>query len=259
MKISIITPVYNDLRVGRALDSILSQQQDAELELVVIDGGSTDGTLDVLSRYDQYMSVLVSEPDGGIYDAMNKGIARATGDVIGILNADDQYPDSRVLRDVMAVFQESETTDACYGDLLYVNDSGRPTRYWKSGAYRPSRFYLGWMPPHPTFFVRKRVYERYGAFDTRYTIAADYELMLRLILKCGISVSYLDRVLVRMTAGGKSNRSLGNIVRANLEALRSWRDNGLPFGYLVPILKPAQKITQYLHRPPLLDTGTDLL
>lgn len=249
MKISIVTPVYNDPRVSRALDSILSQEYDGELELIVIDGGSARPTLDVLERYRRDIAVLVSEPDRGVYDAMNKGIRLARGDVVGILNADDRYNDPFVLRDVAAALVDPGV-DACFGDLVYVNSRDRVVRYWKSGPYRLVKFYFGWMPPHPTFFVRREVYRRYGAFDLDYPIAADYELLLRLLLKAKISVRYLPRVLVRMSLGGKSNRSVSNIIRANQEVWRAWRKNGLRFGYLVPVLKPGRKVIQFLRRPP---------
>ena len=248
MKISIITPVYNDPRVSRALDSILSQKYEGDLEIIVIDGGSDQPTLDVLERYRHRINILVSEPDQGVYDAMNKGIRLATGEVIGILNADDRYNDDQVLRDVAAVMRDPQI-DACYGDLVYVNSEDRVVRYWKSGTYRPIKFYFGWMPPHPTFFVRKRVYEQYGLFDLSFPIAADYELMLRFILKHKIHVKYIPRVLVRMALGGKSNCSLGNIVKANLEVWRAWKKNNLSFGYFVPILKPARKLVQFIYRP----------
>lgn len=247
MKLSIVTPVYNDPRISTALDSILCQQYEDDLELIVIDGGSGVTTLDVLERYRDLISILVSEPDKGIYDAMNKGIRLATGDVVGILNADDRYYDPVVLRDVVDAFRDPKT-DACYGDLVYVNGQDRVVRYWKSGRYHPLKYYLGWMPPHPTFFVRKCLYEQHGSFDLQYTIAADYELMLRLILKHRISLKYLPRVLVRMSLGGKSNRSLGNIVMANQEVRQAWRNNNLSYGYLVPLLKPAQKMVQLVHR-----------
>ena len=195
MNISIVLPVFNDVRVGRALDSVLSQQHGHELEVIVIDAGSTDGTLEVLESYRKSIAVLVSEPDRGIYDGMNKGIRLATGDVVGILNADDRYSDPLVLRDVMDAFTR-EDVDACYGDLVYTNEAGKVVRYWKSGDSR--RWRIGWMPPHPTFFVRRRVYERYGVFNLRYPISADYELMLRLMLKHWIKVKYLNRVLVNI-------------------------------------------------------------
>ena len=244
MKVSIVTPVFNDVRVGRALDSILSQRHRHELELVVVDAGSSDGTLDVLERYRKRVAVLISEPDQGIYDGMNKGVGMTTGDVVGILNADDQYCDPLVIRDVAEAF-EQEDVDACYGDLEYRNREGKLVRYWKSSEHRRTKWHLGWMPPHPTFFVRRRVYERHGGFDLRYPIAADYELMLRLLLKHKTSVKYLRRPVVNMAPGGTSNASPGNILKANLEVARAWRDNGLRGGLLVPLLKPARKILQF--------------
>lgn len=248
MKISIITPVFNDPRVSRALDSILAQRHDHELELVVVDAGSTDGTMEILATYSDRISTLISEPDDGIYDGMNKGIRRATGDVVGILNADDRYADNLVLHDVMEAFEDNET-DACYGDLVYVDEDDKVARYWKSGSPSVAKWYWGWMPPHPTFFVRRSVYDRHGLFDLGYPIAADYELMLRLFLKQGINVKYLDRVMVRMSLGGASNGSIPNIVKANAEVARAWRSNGLSGGFLVPILKPASKIFQFVGRP----------
>ena len=248
MKISIVTPVYNDPRVSRALDSILAQRHDHELELVVVDAGSTDGTMEILATYRDRISTLISEPDDGIYDGMNKGIHRATGDVVGILNADDRYADNLVLHDVIEAFEDNET-DACYGNLVYVNEDDKVARYWKSGSPSAAKWYWGWMPPHPTFFVRRSVYDRHGVFDLGYPIAADYELMLRLFFKQGINVKYLDRVMVRMALGGASNGSITNIVKANSEVARAWRSNGLSGGFLVPILKPASKIFQFVGRP----------
>ncbi len=251
MKLSIVMPVYNDIRVARALGSVLSQRHDGQLELVLIDGGSTDDTLDVLAGYRDRISILVSERDQGIYDAMSKGIARATGDVVGILNADDRYQDETVLQKVLNAFHDPQT-EATYGDCVYVDGNDRVARYWRSGRYRPYKFYLGWMPPHPTFFVRRSLYQQYGVFNQQYHIAADYELMLRLALKHKVRLRYIDNVLVRMSLGGASNRSLKNIARANREVLQAWRSNGLACGYLVPLFKLAQKPIQYLRRPPSL-------
>ena len=245
MKVSIITPVFNDVRVGRALDTILSQQHEHELELVIVDGGSTDGTLEVLETYRDKISVLVSESDEGIYDGMNKGIHHATGDIVGILNADDQYYDQLVIRDVADAFSQ-EDIDACYGDLLYTNDAGQVVRRWRAGVHKRRKWYTGWMPPHPTFFVRKQVYEQFGTFDLGYPIAADYELMLRLIFKHKIKVKYICRTLVNMAPGGNSNRSLFVIVKGNLEIARAWRNSNLSGGYLVPILKLSRKILQVI-------------
>ena len=248
MKISIVVPVFNDVRVKRALESILAQQHDHELEIIVVDAGSTDGTFDILKTYRERLSVLISEPDEGVYDGMNKGIQRATGDIVGILNADDQYNDSLVIRDVAAVFC-SEAIDVCYGNQIFTTRTGRVIRYWKAGRFRRAKWYFGWMPPHPTFFVRRRVYERYGAFDLQYPIAADYELMLRFLFKHRTSVKYLNRVMVNMAPGGLSNRSVSAIVKANIEVARAWKNNNLQGGLFVPLLKPASKVFQYMRRP----------
>ena len=248
MKISIITPVFNDVRVGRALDSILSQRHEHALELIVVDAASTDGTMEVLERHRDNITTLISEPDSGIYDGMNKGIRHSTGDVVGILNADDRYADESVLRDVTEVFAD-EDVEACYGNLVYVNHNDEIVRYWKTGRAGLSKWHWGWMPPHPTFFVRRRIYDEYGGFNLGFPIAADYELMLRLFVRQRINVKYLDRVLVRMALGGASNGSISNIIKANSEVARAWRLNELRGGYLVPFLKPASKIFQFVGRP----------
>ena len=247
MKISIVTPVFNDRRVGRALDSILAQRHGHELELIVVDAGSTDGTMEILRAYEDRIATLTSEPDHGIYDGMNKGVRLATGDVVGILNADDQYADELVLRDVLETLSDSDT-DACYGNLVYINDKDDVVRYWKSGSHSMAKWYWGWMPPHPTFFVRRSVYEEHGVFDLGFPIAADYELMLRLLFKERVRVEYLDRVLVRMAVGGASNGSVSNIFKANREVSRAWRRNDLSGGFLVPFLKPASKVFQFVGR-----------
>lgn len=245
MKITIVTPVFNDVRVGRALDSILAQQHRHELELVVVDAGSRDDTLEVLETYRDRLAVFISEPDSGIFDGMNKGIRHATGEVVGILNADDCYSDPLVLRDVADAFSADAGVEACYGDLAYTNPAGRVVRYWKAGESGGRRWLLGWMPPHPTFFVRRRVYDRYGLFDLQYPIAADYELMLRLMFRHRIKVKYLNRAVLNMAPGGNSTRNIKSIVKANLEVGRAWRNNGLGWGmFLAPCLKPARKLLQ---------------
>ncbi len=248
-RISIVVPVFNDVRVGRALESILSQQHGHEMEIIVVNAGSTHETLEVLERYLDKISVFINEPDEGIYDGMNKGIRRATGEVVGILNADDRYNDPLVLRDVADAFGRDQDVDACYGDQIYTNEAGKTVRYWKAGDSRKAKWRLGWMPPHPTFFVRRRVYERYGAFDLRYPIAADYELMLRLMLKHNIDVKYLGRVLLNMEPGGNSTKNIKRIIKANFEVGRACWNHGLWDMLLVPMLKPARKIFQIIGRP----------
>ena len=249
MKISIITPVLNDPRVARALDSIISQQHEHDVELVVVDGGSTDETLNVLEGYKDNIAVLVSKPDGGIYDGMNKGIDKATGEVIGILNADDRYSGPLVIRDVLQAFSD-EKTDACYGNLVYTNEAGKIVRYWKAGPLRRMNWYFGWAPPHPTFFVRKYVYDKYGVFNLGFPVAADYELMLRFILKHKINVQYLNQVLVNMAPDGNATKSIANILKAKPELSRAWRHNQLKGGLFVPALRLAGRPLQFIPPPP---------
>jgi glycosyltransferase len=244
VKISIITATYNSFATIRdCLESVCSQT--VEPEHIIIDGGSTDGTLNIAHSY-PHVAKVVSEPDDGIYDAMNKGIALASGDVIGILNSDDFYADKDVLARVSRVFSEN-SVDSCYGDLVYVDSRDRRViRRWKSGAFNRSAFYRGWMPPHPTFFARREVYEKFGVFRTEMGSAADYELMLRFLVKNGITAEYIPHVLVRMRSGGVSNRSLINRLRANRMDRRAWEVNGLDPRPWTAFLKPLRKIGQFL-------------
>ena len=247
MDISIVTPVYNEPRIRQTLDSILSQNGVPNLEVIVVDGCSTDETPEVIDEYSDEIDILVQEPDEGVYDAMNKGINRATGDVVGILNADDRYEGRNVLQTVLETF-ESTGADVCYGNLVYVNTDNEIVRYWESGEYRRNRFFWGWMPPHPTVFVRREIYDQYNLFDLDYSIAADYELLLRYLMRHGLSAAYIDKVLVRMATGGKSNKSVSNILEANREVYRAWQKNGLSGGIQVPFIKPLRKIPQYFRR-----------
>ena len=248
MKLSIIIPVYNDTRVGLALSSVLNQHIPHELETIVIDAGSDDDTLAVLEQYRSDIDILVSEPDKGIYDGMNKGIRIATGDVIGILNADDRYADSWVLKDVVEILERG-WVDVCYGNIIYENASGRRIRYWRSGPSSRLKWQLGWMPPHPGFFVKRKVYERYGVFNQELSIAGDYELMLRLLCGNQLRSVHIDRVLVHMALGGNSNGSIGTIIRAANEVRLAWKMNRLRGGLVASILKPLGKSDQYFRKP----------
>lgn len=253
MRISIITVVYNNLQVTEALDSTLSQQLETgdELEVVVIDGGSTDGTRAVLEDYRDRLAVLVSERDRGIYDAMNKGLSLATGDVIGTLNADDLYADTGILRDVARAFRLSEA-EAVYGDLVYVQREcpDQVIRYWRSSPFRPGAFKSGWMPPHPTFFVRRQVYDRCGKFDLSFRIAADVELLIRLIEVHRIPTVHIPRILVRMRMGGASNRDLSSRLRATRECFRALRMHGQGTPLLYLPRKIVHRSMQFLWRQP---------
>ena len=247
-KISIVVPVFNDRRVGRALNSIVSQRHDYERELVVVDAGSTDGTLDVVRTYEKDVTVLISEPDEGIYDGINKGIERTDAgpnDVVHYIGADDRYADEFVHQDVLDAFREDEDLDACYGDMVYATESGRVIRCWRSGRFRRSKLYCGWLPPHPTLFVRRRVYNRYGLFDLRYPVSSDQDFMLRVLFKHQIKVKYLPRVLIIMAPGGNSG-SVSGISRGNLDAIRIRRRNGLPAAPLVVPLRLLLKVLQFV-------------
>lgn len=248
MKISIITATRNS--AATVEDAILSvaSQTYADVEHIVVDGNSCDGTLELVFRHEGRIAKLVSEPDHGIYDAMNKGISLATGEVIGILNSDDFYAHPFVLEKVARLFSD-EGLDTSYGDLVYVDprDVRRVTRYWRAGVHRPHSFYLGWMPPHPTFFVRRRVYERCGTFNLSLGTAADYELTLRFLLKYGVSTAYIPEVLVKMRAGGASNASLKSRLRTVRMADLSWRVNDLrPLPWTLSF-RLLSKIVQYVR------------
>jgi glycosyltransferase len=246
--ISIITVTFNAR--GTICDCIESvSEQSVDVEHIVVDGASTDGTLRAIEHYNDSLSTVVSEPDDGIYDAMNKGLRLATGDVIGILNADDFFASSDVLKKVVNAFSESDV-DACYGDLVYVDSENikKVTRYWRSGSFKPDKFYLGWMPPHPTFFVRRSVYEKYGLFNLNLGSAADYEIMLRFLLKQQLKAIYIPEVLVNMRIGGESNVSLSNRLIANRNDRKAWDVNGLrPYPWTV-LFKPLRKIGQWFFK-----------
>ncbi len=252
MKFSIITAVYNNRRhIGDCIDSVLSQTYP-DIEHIIIDGGSTDGTLDIISSLTHEASRLirvVSEPDNGIYDALNKGIKLATGDVIGFLHADDIYAESSVIGKVAAAMGRSRA-ESCYGDLLYVDreDTGRVIRYWRSRPFENGLFKKGWMPPHPTFFVRKEIYDRHGFFNTDFRIASDYELMLRFLEKEKISTWYIPDVLIKMRIGGASNRSLKNIIIKTAEDYRAWKANNLQKKFYTIPFKNLSKIPQFFSR-----------
>ena len=226
MKISIITATRNCAdTIADCLASVAGQSYP-DREHLVIDGASTDGALAILEAHRAQLTLLISEPDRGIYDALNKGIARASGEVIGFLHADDLYADPQVLARIAAAFADP-AVDAVYGDLVYVSqaDTDRVIRYWRAGAYQPARLHWGWMPPHPTLYLRRALYERHGVFDLRYRIAADYDLMLRVLSRLTGRVVYLPQVLVRMRLGGISNRSLRHILRKSREDYQALRAN----------------------------------
>ncbi|MFC1489462.1 glycosyltransferase family 2 protein, partial [Thermodesulfobacteriota bacterium] len=247
-KISVITVVHNAaLTIRDCIESVKSQVHKAEH--IIIDGASTDGTLDIVKEYRTEIARVISEPDSGIYDAMNKGIPLATGDVVGFLNADDFYPDPEVLSNVADIFEDGRV-ESCYGDLVYVHPTKpeQTLRFWQSGEYDPERFYWGWMPPHPTFFVTRSTYEKHGYFNLDFGSAADYELMLRFLLKHRIRTAYIPAVLVKMRSGGTSNVSIRNRLLANKNDRLAWKENGLKPHPWTLWFKPLRKIPQYFSK-----------
>jgi len=225
------------------------EEQGMEVEHIVVDGGSSDGTAEAIRKTGAAVTLL-QEPPAGIYPAINTGIRAASGEIVGILHADDFYPVDDVLARVASAF-EDPAVDACYGDLCYVDraDPSRVVRYWRAGEFRSGRFENGWMPPHPTFFVRRGIYEKYGLFREDLGTAADYELMLRLLVKHHLRVAYIPRVLVHMRSGGASNASLGARWRANRMDRAAWQVNGLrPYPWTT-LAKPLRKLGQWWSRP----------
>jgi glycosyltransferase involved in cell wall biosynthesis len=248
MKISIITACYNSAAtIGDTLQSVAMQDYE-HIEHIIIDGASTDNTIEI-TGYFPHVAKIVSEKDKGIYDAMNKGIALATGDVVGILNSDDVYTDRHVISKVMKAFQ-TDHADAVYADLQYVKyeDLDKVTRTWHSGNFSKRKFYYGWMPPHPTFFVRREVYEKIGDFNLSLRSAADYEFMLRVLLKNNFKARYIPEVLVKMRTGGMSNATIRHRLRANREDREAWRINHIrPYFFTIPF-KPLRKVLQFIFK-----------
>ena len=247
MSITLITPVFNS--ADTLEDCMLSVARQSEpCQHILIDGGSTDLSLGVIKENANENVEWISEPDLGMYDAINKGIARANGDIVGVLNSDDFYPTNSVLRQVTEVFGDTNV-DACYGDLIYVDrrDIKKISRNWKSGIYKKQRFYNGWMPPHPTFFIRKQHYEQYGGYRLDLGSAADYELMLRMLLKHDLNPAYIHEVLVHMRTEGMSNATLKNRIRANRMDREAWRTNSLTPRPWTLIAKPLGKVGQWLN------------
>jgi glycosyltransferase len=244
MKISIVTVCRNSAAtIGDTLRSVAAQRH-RDIEHIVIDGASTDTTLEIVREHGTHVSCVLSEPDRGIYDAMNKGLALATGDFVGFLNADDAYANEKVLERIAGAASDSQS-DVIYGDLVYVdqNDPVKVFRRWHSGAFAKSKLRFGWMPPHPTFYVRTQILKSQGGFDTRYRIAADYDCMMRSLLRPDARVAYVDDVLVHMRTGGASNHSLKAVVRKSREDLHIIRRQRLG-GIFTLACKNLRKIPQ---------------
>lgn len=245
---TIITAVYNRAsEIAGCLHSVANQTYP-DVEHLVIDGASTDGTLEVIGSNAHDRMTMVSEPDEGIYDALNKGIRRASGEIVGLLHSDDVFSEDTVIEQVARSFTEDEV-DCVYGDLDYVSAENpmRVVRRWRAGLFRRNRLRFGWMPPHPTLFVRKSLLEQCGLYDTSYRIAADYKLILTLFSRDEIAVGYVPKTLVKMRVGGESNRSLGQIRRKSGEDYRALTETGVG-GAFTLAAKNLRKIGQFCAR-----------
>ncbi|TWT83872.1 PGL/p-HBAD biosynthesis glycosyltransferase [Planctomycetes bacterium CA13] len=250
MKVSLITAVYNrQATIASAIRSVAEQDYN-DLEYIVVDGMSSDGTDAVVASHSDVVTKSIREPDGGIYDALNKGISASSGDVVGFLHADDLLATPKALSAVAAMF-DSGNFDAVYADLFYVDAANpdRVVRYWKSGSYNVGKFRRGWMPPHPTVYVRREIYNQFGMYRTDHGSAADYECMVRLMVAHGIRVGYLPQVTVKMRVGGESNASVANRIAANRADQLAWTLNAMKPPWGLRFTKPLRKLPQYWRKP----------
>ncbi|HQT24841.1 glycosyltransferase family 2 protein [Daejeonella sp.] len=251
MKVSIITVVYNAVStIDDSINSVINQTHFPEVEYIIIDGGSTDGTLQILNNYKKYFTVLISEKDEGIYHAMNKGISLASGDIVGILNADDLYANNTALERVVNVFRSDQSLDIVYGDLVYVKktDTDSFVRIWKSCTYYSNFFEDGNVPPHPSVFIKNAIYMEAGQFNLGFKLAADYEFLLRIFKKFSFKSKYHAAILVKMRYGGATNKNFRNIILQNIEILRAWKTNGLNVPILFIFMKIIKRLAQFVRK-----------
>ena len=246
VKVSIITVCFNSEKTIRnTIKSVLNQNYP-NIEYIIIDGGSQDNTLSTIESYHRSITKIVSEKDNGMYDALNKGIDLSTGDLIGILHSDDIFYSNDVVNNIVKKIMISKT-DSIYGDLDYVDEYNlnKVIRKWKSGTYNQRKLLFGWMPPHPTFFIKKEIFNKYGKYDLSFGTASDYELIVRLLYKYSITCEYLPKVITKMRIGGLSNLSITNRIKAHLQDWRAWIINDISNFPLWVLLKPIRKIHQY--------------
>lgn len=248
MRVSIITVAYNSAATIRdTIESVINQTYP-DIEYIVVDGVSKDNTIDIVKEYEpEFKGRMrwISEPDNGLYDAMNKGFAMATGKIVGIINSDDLFSDKQAVEKVVCKFKMNDPVDCVFADLFYVaqNDTNKIVRYWKTG--KKKSFAKGWHPAHPTFYVKKEIYDRCGTFDLQFKLAADFELMLRLVEKDRISMVYLPEPLVKMRLGGATSKNLTNIKKGNLECIQAFRKNEIKVSVLYPLYRLLPKLKQY--------------
>jgi glycosyltransferase involved in cell wall biosynthesis len=254
MKVTVITVCYNSaVTIADTLRSV-REQNYKDIEHIIVDGKSTDKSLEIVALEGEHVSTVVSEPDDGIFDAMNKGLALASGDIIGFLNSDDVFADRDVIQSVVEAMHD-ESIDACYGDLVYVaqHDLNKVVRYWRSEDYKVGLFDRGWIPAHPTFYARKKIYQEYGKFDRSLQLAADFDVLLRLFVIHKIRSVYVHRTFVRMRLGGASNASPMSIVKQNLYVYRAFKKYRLKVGFKLFFFRVFVRLLQFFRKPTLLE------
>lgn len=246
MKVTIITATYNSAEhLEDCIKSVMAQDHN-DIEHIIIDGKSTDRTVEIIKKYKSGISAWISETDRGMYDAINKGMQMATGDIIGTLNSDDMLVSTGVIKEIVSAF-EREKVDAVFGDLEYVDriDNSHVLRIWKGKPYKRSLFRRGWMPAHPTFYFKRVLLEKYGGYETHFFSAADYEFMARYLFRFKATAYYLPKLIVMMRSGGQSNGNIKQRLRANRRDYLAMRKNKIPFAFIASILKPLSKLHQY--------------
>ncbi|WP_024605737.1 MULTISPECIES: glycosyltransferase family 2 protein [unclassified Pseudoalteromonas] len=249
MKVSIITVCYNSaVTIEDTIISVLSQNYK-NIEYIVIDGGSSDATLDIINKYREQISIVISEPDKGIYDAMNKGIKNATGDIVGILNSDDFYETKDVITEIVNNFDVD--TDIVFGDLIFVKPENieKITRFYSLPHFKAWKLRFGWMPPHPATFIKKPVYDKYGLYKINYKISADYEVFVRFLLVNKVNFKHINKVLVRMRDGGVSTSGLKSSLTLNKEIVKACEENGIYTNIFILMSKLPFKLLELLKRP----------
>lgn len=245
MKVSIITVCFNSVStIEETIQSVLSQDHP-NIEHIIIDGGSSDGTLDIIEKYKNQIGEIKIEPDNGIYDAMNKGIALSTGELIGTLNSDDFYSSNSIISQVAAAFK-NQSIDAVYGDVAIVSpkNTKKIVRYYSSEAFSPEGFAYGYMPAHPTFYTKREYYKSIGGYKTDYHIAADYELLIRFLALNKLRTKYLKLNMVTMRLGGRTSSSLYGYYVLNKEVIRACRENGIKTGWFKILKKYINKFKE---------------
>lgn len=250
MKVSIITVVYNRAAtIERAIRSVLSQSYQ-QIEYIIIDGASTDGTMDVVRQYSDRIATVVSEKDNGIYDALNKGIRLATGDIVGILHADDEFTHERVIQTIVQKFQDNPVVDAVYGDVGFVHatHSHKIVRYYSSAIFKTNLFKFGFMPAHPTFFCYRRFFEQFGTYRTDLEIAADFDLLLRFLRKHELFTVYIPEMLVKMNMGGKSTNGISSTIKINKELKQILKEHQMPSSYIRLYARYFVKVSEFLRK-----------